>query len=367
MRYPGVKQAAIPTVLAIAVLLCAATVELPVSASGNFLVGSTGISDLELSADCYPQALPNDGRSQAMISITALAEGQPAAGEVIRAEITRGDGSLEFVEAVTDEDGVAQFPMRAGMMPEPTEIRFFGGTETSATTVAVPLAPITYLDVQLVTPEEYAKHRARQASAAPIYQLRLSTFPEQLAADGGSLATVHATLIHTATGKPAPGVPLTAEIISGEGSLSFNEKMATDSNGEFSFYFVAGMTPGTASIAVIEPSTGLTVATDILLVEAGPARVELLYLDPFSGTASLEGALLPADGMTALPLTARITDLSGMPLSGVELRLEIMNDAGGWVELLDPFSDVSGEINANYYAGTVTGKVRLRAYICSGI
>ena len=108
----------------------------------------------------------------------------------------------------------------------------------AAVTVTIPLAPVTYLDVLLVSAEEYQAHLDRQAAAAPIYTLTATAFPEQLAADGGSLATLNACLMHT-DGSPAPGVPLMAEIISGEGELII-EETATDSSGQWQGRLGAG-------------------------------------------------------------------------------------------------------------------------------
>ncbi|MCH7472729.1 hypothetical protein IIA79_07255, partial [bacterium] len=48
-------------------------------------------------------------------------------------------------------------------------------------------------------------------------------------------------------GSPAAGVPLRAEIISGDGSLVV-DGVATSAGGLFPFYFTAVYTPGTATI-----------------------------------------------------------------------------------------------------------------------
>ena len=320
---------------------------------------------LSLSASCYPEALPNDGTSQATIRVELRNDAGPLAGQKVRASVQRGGGSLIYSEAVTDSEGVATFPYRAGLMPEPAEVSFTAADLSVQTSLKIPLAPVTYMDVLLVTPEEYAAHLKRQAAAAPIYTLKVDAFPEQLAADGGSLTTVTATLDFTG-GKPAAGVPLTADIISGEGDLVFDQKI-TDSTGRFEFYYVAGFKPGTVTIRVLEPSTGLTSALNLLLVEAGPARVQLYYADPFATGLRREGALLPADCMSELPITAEVTDLAGIPLAGIELRVEILDSSNGWVEVLDPLSDAQGQVQIVYHAGAHTGKVRLRAFISAGL
>jgi hypothetical protein len=318
-----------------------------------------------LEARSYPQALPNDGYSEATISVKLLSEGKPVSERVVVAEVAKGDGFLGYSETVTNTDGIAKFNYRAGLMPEAGVVKVHSPETGLETLVKIPLAPVTYLDVSLVTPAEYAAHHQRQASAAPIYTLSVDAFPLQLAADGGSLSTITATLKHT-DGKPAAGVPLLAEIVSGEGDLDLEQK-ATDKQGRFSFYFTPGFMPGTATVRVIEPSTGLVSAVDILLVETGPARVQLFYIDPYASLKSREGALLPADGVTGLEMVAEVTDLAGIPLSGVELKLEVLDQPNGWLECLDPVSDASGEVQFTYHAGSITGPVRLRAYVATGL
>lgn len=358
------------TVLAALVICACSFTPVPKTNDAAILADLLGSDSIELTAPSmearsYPQALPNDGFSEATISVQLLSDGQPVAERIVQAEVAKGDGFLGYSEAVTNTDGVAMFNYRAGLMPEPGVVKVHAPGAGLEAMVKIPLAPVTYLDVNLVTPEEYAAHRERQVSAAPIYTLDISAFPLQLAADGGSLSTVTATLKQT-TGEPAAGVPLTAEIISGEGALDV-EQVATDKLGNFTFYFTPGFLPGTATIRVMEPSTGLVAAVDIVLVEAGPARVQLYYFDPFAALKSREGALLPADGSTGLEMVAEITDLTGIPLSGVELKLEVMDQPNGWVECLDPVSDASGEVEFTYHAGSMTGPVRLRAYIADGL
>ena len=326
---------------------------------------SVDLPEPALEATSYPQALPNDGYSEATISVQLLSSGEPVSERVVQAEVAEGDGFLGYSEAVTNTEGIAKFNYRAGIMPEPGVVKVHAPETGLEAMVQIPLAPVTYLDISLVTPEEYAAHRQRQASAAPIYTLEIDAFPLQLAADGGSLSTISATLKHT-DGNAAAGVPLTAEIVSGEGSLDV-EQEATDRNGSFSFYFTPGFLPGTATVRVLEPSTGLVAAVDIVLVEAGPARVQLFYIDPYASLKSREGALLPADGVTGLEMVAEITDLAGIPLSGVELKLEVLDQPNGWIECIDPLSDASGEVEFTYHAGSVTGPVRLRAFIADGL
>jgi hypothetical protein len=141
----------------------------------------------------------------------------------------------------------------------------------------------------------------------------------------------------------------------------------TDSKGEFQFFYVAGFMPGMVTVQVLEPSTGLVAAQDLLLVEAGPARVALFHTDPRNGLQKREGALLPADGAAELPVLAEITDLAGIPLAGVELRIEVLDSSNGWIELLDAVSDAQGQVQFVYHAGSHTGSVRLRAYISAGL
>jgi 5-hydroxyisourate hydrolase-like protein (transthyretin family) len=338
------------------------------SACTNFLTSllpGLFASEAKLTASSYPQALPNDGQSEAVISVTMVKDGQPLASTKVRASVTRGDGMLLLSETVTDEHGQANFAYRAGVMPQPVVVKFIAPEADAEAELKLPIAPMAYLDIELVTPEDYNKYLERQASAAQIYKLEVTAFPTQLAADGGSLAMVHAYLT-TMDGKPAPGVVLQATVASGDGSVAVQEQ-ATDQSGHFSLYFTAGRIPGSATIRIVEPSTGLTRSIDIMLVEAGPARIELFYEAPRTSGLAREGALLPCDGVTALEMVARVSDLTGRALRGVELKLEVIDMGTGRIEVVDPVSDASGQVRFTYYAGTRTGLVRLRAFAAAGL
>lgn len=337
----------------------------PASQSNILLVTAKDISSVNIDVDCYPQALPNDGRSEAEISVVLTDGDEPLPDVVVRAEIVDGDGILFLEEIRTDIDGVAVFPYRAGFMPERGQLSFSVPDTEASASLSIPLAPVSYLDVLLVTPEEYLAHLKRQAAAAPIYTLRASVFPDQLAADGGSLAAISIGLNHV-DGSPAAGVPLLAEVISGEGSLEQSE-LVTDLDGAAEVYFIADLVPGTVSVMILEPSTGLTTVVDILLVEAGPARVQLRYIEPLGATLARDGAIMPADGLSGLPVVAEVTDLNGIPLAGVELDLSVLDETNGWIEVLDPVSDIAGHVEFIYHAGTSTGLVRLRAFIAGGL
>jgi hypothetical protein len=336
-----------------------------VEGDGLAAVAEVGQLTTSLSAKSYPQALPNDGLSMAEISVVYTQDGEPVVDKMVHGELETGDGILVYADVRTDEEGLAIFQYNVGIAPVKSEISFTVEGSDAECNAVIPLAPVSYIDVLLVTPEEYQAYLDRQVAAAPIYELELSAFPDQLAADGGSLSTIDAQLNHI-DGKPAAGVVLVPDIISGEGEL-VTDKLATDSNGALRFYYIAGTTVGTVTIRVMEPSTGLVSTVDILLVEAGPARIELYYEDPFNHGHERENAILPADGTTPLPMIARVTDLLDIPLAGVEVRLEVLDVPNGWIEVFDPVTNMDGIVNFNYYAGTTTGQIRIRAYLCSGL
>jgi hypothetical protein len=325
-----------------------------------------------LEASAYPSALPNDGRAEAELTVKVVQDGAPACGVTVAGIVTDGGGALRDKTAVTDADGVAHFAYRAGMMPFEGKLSFeVKPTDASAlpaepVALTIPIAPVTYLDVQLVTPEEYERLKNLRTKASAIYKLSLTCFPQQLAADGGSMATVCCELLNM-LGKPAVGVALTAKLASGDGTILQSEKV-TDGSGKLYVDFIAGLTPGMAVIRVTEPSSGLSQNIDLTLVKAGPARIKLRYGGEGSPVADRLGTYLPADSVTELPLVAEVTDLAGVPLSGIELRLEVLDlPANGWLETLDCKSDGRGQVRFTYHAGSQPGKVRLRAYAASGL
>jgi hypothetical protein len=317
-----------------------------------------------LAVRSFPEALPNDGTSEAEITVTATAEGKPVTGVAVTGRIAGGDGMLQSSSVTTDDRGEAVFHYRAGIAPRTCMLEFNTAVSAQPTVLELPLAAVSYIDLLLVPPAEYDLHKKRQAAAAPIYVLKLDAFPLQLAADGGSSAQVTAQLTFT-DGRPAPGVPLKAEA-GGDGRIVPSQP-ATDGGGRMSFRYTVGRTPGTAVIRIIEPSTGLTQTVSILIVEAGPARLELQVDDLMAIGTDHDGTLLPADGYTELPLRIRVTDLMGAPLAGVAVRLEVIDLGCGWVELEDPVTNGLGELRGTYRCGSQTGKVRLRAYAAAGL
>lgn len=371
MRKLGLGVLAMGLAMALAAVCASAgplSASLQHSPQGNFLIDLLrGLitPDIRLEAEGYPEALPNDGRSESLISVHMLRDGKPLAGVKVTGQISAGDGVLRDNSAVTNDQGLAQFHYQAGLMPQPGVLNFTTDDKAVSAELKLPLAPISYLDVKVITPEEYAKLHARKAAAAPIYRLSLDGFPQQLAADGGSTSLLTASLSFT-DGKPACGVPLKAELVSGEGSLRQGSQL-TDSAGHVNLYFTAGRSVGTAIISVTEPSTGLSTALNILLVETTGVRVALVYKDPQTKAESHEGAILPADGVTGLPMVAQVSDLAGMPLSRIELRAEIVDNGDGRIEMQRPVSDSSGRVEFTYFPGLRTGTVRLRVFAVDGL
>ncbi|MEZ5338354.1 MAG: Ig-like domain-containing protein [bacterium] len=313
----------------------------------------------------YPEALPNDGRSESEIQVMLVDDGQPLAGETVEARITDGGGFLASTSAVTDEAGMASFGYRSGMLPTSAKISFSVAQHELTSELEIPIAPVTYLNLELVSPEDYLLYLDRQSSAANYYRLQMNAFPDQLAADGSSVATLSAKLTH-ADGTPAPGVPLKAVIQAGEGQLLI-EQQATDAQGNYSVDVLSGRQPGVLSVALIEPSTGLSESFNFTLVESTGAHIELFYSNEFSNGLARKGAVIPADGVNELNLVAEVTDLFGLPLSGVEIRVEFIDEENGSIQVIDPVTDASGRVELSYFSGTFTGPVRIRAYVASGL
>ncbi len=361
----GWKAAGLALVIMI-IMVAPASALFDLALIGNILFPShEQVDGTAILTRSYPEALPNDGRSESEIQVMVVSDGEPVVGEVVEARVTDGGGFLATTEAVTDEAGIASFDYRSGMMPNTAKISFSIANSDLQSELEIPIAPVTYLNLQLVTPEEYLLYLDRQTSAANYYRLQMNAFPDQLAADGSSIATLSAQLT-LADGSPAPGVPLLAVIQAGEGRLIV-EQEATDAQGNFSVDVMSGRQPGVLSVALIEPSTGLTEAFNFTLVESSGAHIELYYNNEFSNGLARKGAVIPADGSSELNLVAEVTDLYGLPLSGVEIRVEFLDEENGQIRVIDPVTDAGGRVELSYFAGTFTGPVRIRAYVASGL
>ena len=133
---------------------------------------------IELAAESYPQALPNDGLSEAEITVSLTADGEPLADVLVTVEIVSGGGTLIGWDRETDSSGEVVFDYLAGLGTERGVVSILVESYNIETRVEIPLAPVAYLDVLLLTPAEYNAFQDRQVAAAAIYKLSLSAFPD---------------------------------------------------------------------------------------------------------------------------------------------------------------------------------------------
>ena len=124
MYWMGRTWGPVGMALAATILLCAAKASAPTAGTSpqvDLLTTAPDPPAIHLAVECYPQALPNDGLSEAEISVTLLADGEPVADRAVVAEVSLGDGMLLYDEVTTGADGTAVFPYRAGRAPTSRE------------------------------------------------------------------------------------------------------------------------------------------------------------------------------------------------------------------------------------------------------
>jgi hypothetical protein len=133
----------IKTLLAIAVITgCLSTASAQMIGTVDAPLDSVS-TILELSTSAYPAALPNDGYSESTLKVELKSGVLPLEGMTVKAQVQRGGGSLIYSEAVTDSRGVATFPFRAGLAPEPAEVAFSVTDHSAQATLAIPLGSVT--------------------------------------------------------------------------------------------------------------------------------------------------------------------------------------------------------------------------------
>jgi protocatechuate 3,4-dioxygenase beta subunit len=234
-----------------------------------------------------PTQVPADGTSAATLQATVTdATGAPVAGASVNFSTTLGliGGELAGGQATvtTDAQGHAQAQLTSAV---PGTAQVTAAAEGAAG--ATDTAQVTFVSV---------------APAGSTLSLRVQ--PSQVQADGTTQAQVVATL-RDLQGNPLPGVGVQFSLTSGSVGRLSAAQATTDTSGQAAVAVVS-QTVGTATIQAQAPGI------------ATPAQVQVSFVAVPGATLTLQTSppQAPADGRTAVTVTADLTDLLGNPLAG---------------------------------------------------
>src|SRR5690606_7975369 len=103
MKTTGWKTAGFAAVIML-VMVAPASALFDLALIGNILFPQhEQVEGTAILTHAYPEALPNDGRSESEIQVMLVNDGKPLAGETVEARVTDGGGFLASTRAVTDE------------------------------------------------------------------------------------------------------------------------------------------------------------------------------------------------------------------------------------------------------------------------
>ncbi len=315
-----------------------------------------------LSATVDPPMLPADGKTEAEIKVVLKdIDGTPLAGRHIDFILEDGYGRLTPTFPITDVDGVAEAVYVAGRVAASALIRIEDKESGDYKHIEIPTSITASITLELVEPSRFISSFIKKQTATQFYTMSLEVFPDKLVADSFSTSRITVTLM-TLDGTPAAGVPLEFKLLSGNGEI-IRDRATTDQFGVLEAFYRAGDKPGTAIIEAIEPTTGLSKTAEILIFEAGPAKIKLYFSDQ-SGKLYEETAKIPADGISTITVVAQVLNLVDMPVPDVNVQFAVAEELG-IVELLNIKSDPHGNVYATFRAGTQTGIETITAYLIS--
>jgi 5-hydroxyisourate hydrolase-like protein (transthyretin family) len=320
------------------------------------------LGNLTAKVDSTYACVPADKTTEATLTVHLSDDtGSPVNGRMLAMLFVTGDGRLMPEQPVTDEKGNATFTYRAGRLAITNHIQLLDVTNGATSEVVLPTSLCAQVKVELIDPVAFARRQSAAMMRPDLFELSIKAYPEALPADGVSSSRLTAQLIFK-NGKPAAGFPITFNVVSGDGSVSQEQKL-TDASGYITAFYHVGETVGVARIEAVEMTTGKRASVEILVVEAGPAKLKLWLVDA-TGKCIEEKASMAADGASTLTVIAQVLSLVDTPIAGAKVQF-VLKDNLGIMEVVDAVSNGNGEVRAIFTAGTVVGEEIITAYLVS--
>jgi len=331
--------------------------------SPSYVLAEGALGALTARVVCDYRMVPADRETEAQLTVhLSDAAGQPVAHRMLALLFAQGDGQLMPVQPVTDGEGIAEFTYRAGRLAITNRFDLIDVSTGSTLEVVLPTSLVAEVSIELISPADYARRVASASVRPDIFNLELTAFPEALPADEVSCSRLTAHLTYK-DGRPAAGFPVSFRIVSGYGGVTQEQKL-TDADGVISGFYRVGNRIGTVIVEAVEQTTGKRASVEIVVVEAGPAKLKL-WLEDDGGGVFAERAVMPADGVATMMVVAQVLSLVDTPIAGARVQFKLVNELGR-LEVMEAETDGSGCIHALYTAGAFTGTEQIIAYLISG-
>ncbi len=326
-----------------------------------FQLTSGKLGSFDATVDSTFACVPADSATEAVLTVRLFAGSSPVSGRMLALLFVDGDGRLIPDSPVTNGNGEATFTYRAGKLAITNRFELLDVSTGATMEVVLPTSLCAQVKIELVDPVMYAQRQSSAMLRPDMFNLSLKAFPEALPADGVSSSRITAYLTYK-DGRPAAGFPITFSIVNGSGGIT-QEQNTTDAQGYVTAFYRVGETVGITTISAVELTTGKRASVEIVIVEAGPAKLKLWLVD-ISGTRLEEKAALPADGSSAITCVAQVLSLVDTPIAGAKVQFTLKNNLGR-LEVIEAATDGNGVIHAIFTASTITGEETVTAYLIS--
>lgn len=244
--------------------------------------------------------------------------GNGIAGSVVTFSVTSGGGAFTPVTATTDASGIATASFKLGNV--------VGVNTATASGVGLSGSPITF--------------SATSVAGAAASVAKVADVPASPVAGSTNSVSVKVT---DALGNAVVGTGVTFAVSAGGGSVT-PATVNTDASGVAVASFKMGNSPGVNTATATATGLASSPMTFTTTSVVGPASAILKITD-------LPSAPVVA---TSNPLSVRVTDALGNPVSGVAVTFAISASEGS-VSPLSVVTDVSGIASANFKLGNRVG------------
>lgn len=168
---------------------------------------------------------------------------------------------------------------------------------------------------------------------------------------GQTLPSALLARVEDGFGNVLSGVPVTWSVVSGSATLA-NTISRSDGQGRVSTLVTLGSTPGAVKISLTAQG-GTTAATYTF---TATVNVTATSINKTGG----DGQIATVNQAFGSPLTARVTDASGKPVSGLGITFAV-NSGSATLSTTSATSDSSGNVSVNVIAGNTPGPVTITA------
>lgn len=249
------------------------------------------------------------------------------------------DGTFVSFAVTTNNSGGYLLATSATTVSGNASVVYKAGNTSLIDTITISSNPAASLPVNVTV----------NSGLSSIDAMIITTSSSILRNNGTDAVLITATV--TKAGVPVDGIDVSfanagvAGSLFTTGAVPYAGAIFTDSNGEAQVVFKAGVVQGTATVTA---TFGATNATAVLTIIDKVANI----------VVTSDDATIVADGAMTTDVTATVTDMVGVPLSGITLNL---NTTRGTLSAGPYITNASGQVTATLTSTAITGTALVTA------